>query len=261
MKQYVSGQTTRYPTITAALCLANQREFDKAIDDYGEAIRLDGKSAAGYQVRANMFLNIGAFDKAIADCDAAIRLGPTNCGMFTIRAAAYSGKGDWEKAVADAEIAIELVEKSDGAHLEKAQQCTFVAYFLATFSDRRVWKLEQALQLARRATELAPALGNSWWALGVAEYRMGNYQAAVEMLTKGLELTPSDSPEIWLFLAMAHWQLEHKEDAWRWYDKAAAWMKENKPLEDECRFRAEAAELLGIAEKTPVVEEQTEKAK
>ena len=90
---------------------------------------------------------------------------------------------------------------------------------------------------------------------------MGNHKAAVEMLRKGMELDRSESPGIWLFLAMAHWQLEHKEEARQWYDKAAAYLEKNKPFEYECRFRAEAAELLGIAETTPVVEEQTEKAK
>ena len=58
------------------------------------------------------------------------------------------------------------------------------------------------------------------------------------------------------FLAMAHWQQGEKEQARRYYDRAVRWMDENqqgmdKPLQEElCRFRAEAAELLGVKEKT-----------
>ena len=32
----------------------------------------------------------------------------------------------------------------------------------------------------------------------------------------------------WFFLAMAHWQLGHKEEARRWYDQGVAWMEKTK---------------------------------
>ena len=51
------------------------------------------------------------------------------------------------------------------------------------------------------------------------------------------------------FLAMAYWQLGDKEQARKWYGQAVAWMKKNRPQDEElCRFRAEAAVLLGIHE-------------
>jgi hypothetical protein len=46
---------------------------------------------------------------------------------------------------------------------------------------------------------------------------------------------------------MAHWQLDQEEEARKWYDEAVAWMDKNRPQNEELRrFRAEAAELLGI---------------
>jgi hypothetical protein len=56
------------------------------------------------------------------------------------------------------------------------------------------------------------------------------------------------------FLAMAHWQLGHKDEARQWYSQAVGWMEKNqealtkdRPHAEELkRFRAEAAELLGI---------------
>ena len=54
---------------------------------------------------------------------------------------------------------------------------------------------------------------------------------------------------------MAQWQLNNKDEARTWYDKAIEWTEKNKPDHEELlRFRAEAAELLEIAEKTPVIE-------
>lgn len=45
------------------------------------------------------------------------------------------------------------------------------------------------------------------------------------------------------------YQLGNKEESRKWYDKAVEWMDKNDPHDDELkRFRAEAAEVLGIKE-------------
>jgi hypothetical protein len=57
---------------------------------------------------------------------------------------------------------------------------------------------------------------------------------------------------------MAHWQLGHKDEARKWYSQAVGWMEKHKEAltkdqphaEELKRFRAEAAELLGIDAKT-----------
>ena len=55
------------------------------------------------------------------------------------------------------------------------------------------------------------------------------------------------SSEDFFFLAMAHWQLDQKDQAREWYAKAVEWMNQNQPDDEEfTRFRAEAAALLGI---------------
>ena len=54
----------------------------------------------------------------------------------------------------------------------------------------------------------------------------------------------------WFFLAMAHWQLSEKDKAREFYDRAVQWMDKNQPTNEELlRFRAEAAEQLGVKEK------------
>ena len=46
----------------------------------------------------------------------------------------------------------------------------------------------------------------------------------------------------WFFLAMAHWQLDEKDEARKWYDQGVQWMEKNKPEDEELRrFREEAA--------------------
>jgi hypothetical protein len=49
---------------------------------------------------------------------------------------------------------------------------------------------------------------------------------------------------------MTHWQLDHKEEARKWFDKAVERMEKNQPGNEQLRrFRAEAAELLGVKDK------------
>ncbi len=51
----------------------------------------------------------------------------------------------------------------------------------------------------------------------------------------------------WFFVAMAHWHLDRKQEARRWYDKAVAWMDEKNPENPYLqRFRKEAAKTLGL---------------
>jgi predicted enzyme related to lactoylglutathione lyase len=50
-------------------------------------------------------------------------------------------------------------------------------------------------------------------------------------------------------MAMAHWQLDHKEQAQKYYQQAVQWMEQDQSRmqDDELRrFRAEAEEVMGI---------------
>jgi hypothetical protein len=80
----------------------------------------------------------------------------------------------------------------------------------------------------------------------VALYRAGDWKGAIAALARSEELAPSRYLGInAFFLAMAHWQLGHKDEARQWYDKAVMWMEKNSPKDEGLgRFRAEAEELM-----------------
>jgi WD40 repeat protein/serine/threonine protein kinase len=75
----------------------------------------------------------------------------------------------------------------------------------------------RALRQAEETCRLVPQNGNYLNTLGVAQYRMGQYEAAVETLTRSekFRATPSDEshPRDLAFLAMAQHQLGRKEPA------------------------------------------------
>jgi uncharacterized protein HemY len=118
---------------------------------------------------------------------------------------------------------------------------------LATSADAKLRDPKRAVELAKNAIKLAPKEGNFWNTLGVAHYRAGDWKAALDALTNSMELRKGGDSSDWFFLAMAHWQLGHKEEACKWHEKAAQWMDKHQPKNEELRrFRAEAETLLKI---------------
>ncbi|MBX7073033.1 MAG: protein kinase [Pirellulales bacterium] len=105
-----------------------------------------------------------------------------------------------------------------------------------------------AVQLAQKAGELAPNDAFNMSTLGMAQYRAGQWQQAVDSLDKARVLAPDKHIAFnGFFLAMAHWQLGHKDEARTWYDRSVEWMEKNQPKNDDLsRFRAEAEQLMGI---------------
>ena len=89
-----------------------KRDYDKAIADYGEVIRLNPKNVKARCDRACAYLDKDENDKAIADYDEAIRLDP-KCGLaYYSRGYAYGKKGDYDKAIANYNEAIRLDPKN-----------------------------------------------------------------------------------------------------------------------------------------------------
>jgi tetratricopeptide (TPR) repeat protein len=129
-----------------------------------------------------------------------------------------------------------------------------LAELFTTAPDEQYRDAVRAVPLARKAVELHPQPGGCWNTLGITLYRAGDWNPAVNALEKSRELRRGGDWYDWFFLAMAHWRLGHKEEARQWYDQAIAWMEKNagelaghKPKHAQfCRFRTEAAELLGV---------------
>ena len=183
---------------------------------------------------------LGRQEKALADLNKVIELEPKNPKSWARRARLYVNLGQWEKAIADYDQA--LACQSDNANV-----CTSLAWYLATCPDPRVRRPDRAVELAKKATQLAPNDGNHWNNLGVAQYQVGDYKATVETLTKSMGLRSGGDAFDWFFLAMALGQLGKPEEARQWYQKAVAWTQTNKPDDVELRrFQAEAAALLGV---------------
>jgi len=173
-------------------------------------------------------------------------------------AMAQEGLAEPNEAVESYQKAIEIKEGLLGENPTSvthqktlALSCNSLAWLLSTYPAGAIQNAERAVELAEKAVELTPQNGFYWNTLGVARYRAGDWKAAIEALAKSMELRSGGDSFDWFFLSVSHSQLEEKEEARNWYDKAVKWMEENIPDNKELiRFRAEAAELLGVRNET-----------
>ncbi len=88
-----------------------KKDYDKAIEDFSEAIWLAPLSLAAYGNRGLAWHFKKEYKKAIIDYDRVIRLDPENALTYNRRAFAWKSLKAYAKAVADFEFAIQLDSK------------------------------------------------------------------------------------------------------------------------------------------------------
>ena len=105
---------------------------------------------------------------------------------------------------------------------------------------------KRAVTLAEKAVAENPYSADFWNTLGVAQYRAGNWKEAISSLERSRELGSGGGKSSNFFLAMAEWQLGHKDAAEDWYQKSITWMEANASTDEEVtRLYVESEKLMG----------------
>ena len=68
-----------------------------------------------------------------------------------------------------------------------------LAWFRANCPDAKFRNIQEAVQLAKKATEFDPAKGDQWLTFGVACYRASQWHETVAQLGKATDLSPRDN--------------------------------------------------------------------
>ena len=152
-------------------------DYDRAIADYNQAIKLNAKFAIAYNNRGVAYDKNGEYDRAIPDYDQAIKLNPSAEGYFN-RGNAQLGKAHYDRAIDDYNQAIKL--KAD---------------FAAAF-DNRCWAravvgiLKQALADCNEALRLMPNNAATLDSRGFVFLKMTHFDAAVSDYDAALRINP-----------------------------------------------------------------------
>ena len=102
-----------------AYAAATNQQFQDAINDYGEAIKISPEDARIYEQRAAVEMKLNDMDKALADYSEAIKLKPNEVRYYAYRSYIYEVKGDIKNSMADTEKVLKLDPKNQEAMSRK----------------------------------------------------------------------------------------------------------------------------------------------
>ncbi len=133
-------------------------------------------------------------------------LEPENWSLFYARGITYERTNRWPQAEADFKHALQL----------EPEQPYVLNYLGYSWVDKGM-NLDQAKGMLNRAVELRPNDGYIVDSLGWVDFRLGEYNKAVERLERAVELEPGD-PTINDHLGDAYWRVGREREArfqWR----------------------------------------------
>jgi hypothetical protein len=172
-----------------------RRNYDRAIADYSEAIRLDGRSATDYYNRGLVYHAMGDNGRAIADYSEAIRLDTESGGNFGedaiiyySRGLAYQAKGDKDRAIADYREAIKIDPEIE-SELETALKSSLApAVYEALVAERRAKQVANLKDVLRVNGLDIDSQYNTYVRLSELEPANGSYKQEVDKLKKQIAI-------------------------------------------------------------------------
>jgi tetratricopeptide (TPR) repeat protein len=224
--------------------LGHQGKLEEAVNSFRKAIERDPVNASTHYNLGLALYRQRNLDEAIVHLKKAIELNSNFAPAGYVLGLALIAQGDHAGGVACFRKVIEIKPNDAFAHNQ-------LAWSLATCPEPHLRDPAEAVAYARRAAELEPTQGAFWNTLGVAHYRSGEWEAAIEALEQSMAVRPQGEASGWFFLAMSQAQLGRTDEARKWYDRATEWMEAHLQDADELKqFRTEAAEVLGVTDES-----------
>ena len=154
---------------------------EKAIDAYGESIRLKPGYPEAYNNRGVAKNNLGRHEEALADYDAAIRLKPDYAEAYNNRGIAKDDLGRHEEALADYDTALRLTP--DDAEI----------YNNRGVAKDNLGRHEEAIVDYDAALRLNPDSAAAYHNRGNAKKNLGRHKEALADCDEALRLNPDNA--------------------------------------------------------------------
>ena len=144
----------------------NKDQYDLAIQDYDQAIKLDPNLASAFSNRGVTYKNEGQYDRALQDYEQALKLRPNDPGALNGRCFVRAIADQLDQALEDCNEALRL--RPDDAHTLDSRG---LVYLKSAMPDKAVADFDAALRL--EAT-----LADSLYGRGIAKMRLGDRSGA-----------------------------------------------------------------------------------
>ena len=127
-----------------------------------------------------------------------------NRWAYLQRATIYMSVGADAEAVADLESYLSVCP-------DDAESQNELAWLLANRRDGHVRDPQRALHIAEQLVRVWPQEGHFWATMGLARYRLGSWDEAIESLSKAAELSRNHRGRVHLLIAMARRNLGRQD--------------------------------------------------
>jgi tetratricopeptide (TPR) repeat protein len=179
------------PTYTDAyddrgLVWCDKREYGKAIAEYNQALAINPDDANACNRRGIVWMRKGEYDKAVADFSEAIRIASNYADAYKNRGAVWKMRGEYGKAISDYNQALALNPNYLFAHRN-------LAWLYATCPDEKYRDGKRAFKCASKAYQLDG--GNRWNlidTIAAAYAECGAFDKAKEWEAKAIDMATTD---------------------------------------------------------------------
>ena len=190
------------------------QDYDHAIADYNQALRLDPQNAVAYYDRGNAFCSKQDYDRAMADYNQALRLDPKYVDAYINRGNAFYSKQDYDRAMADYNQALKIDPQSVIAYYDRgnvyevknSNEAAMADYNQAlkidpddvdAYTQRGIIFAEKqdydrAMVNYNQALRLDPKNADAYMNRGKAYLDKGSNEPAMADLNQALEIDPKE---------------------------------------------------------------------
>ena len=159
-----------------------KKQYDRAISDFTEAIRLDPNYEGAYINRANAFSSKGNYDRAISDLNEAIRISADDSVAYFNRGWDYEELRNFDKAISDYSEAIRI-EPDSGfacfAYLKRGDVYNHNADY-----DKAISDYTEAIRLGANGPY-------TYYVRGTSYYLQNTFNKAISDCSEAIRLNPS----------------------------------------------------------------------
>jgi tetratricopeptide (TPR) repeat protein len=150
-----------------------------AVGNFDEAIGLNPDDAQSYNIRGNVWDELGIFERALADYDEAIRIDPDNPAVFHDRAIMWQHKGELDKALVDLDRAIRFSFSDARMYCDRG-----LVWYEKGHHDRAIADFNQAIRLD--ANSAAACIKR-----GLVLHRNSEFKLAFATVNQAIRVDPS----------------------------------------------------------------------
>ncbi|HVJ51684.1 MAG TPA: aspartyl protease family protein [Aliidongia sp.] len=177
-------QTRVWAFINRGYAHEHKGEYELALADEDQAIKLDPRSWSAYWTRGSTQIMKGAYADAVRDLGQAIAINPKYARLYIARGLSDAKLGDWQQAVVDYTRGVELAPRN----ADSVRRRGFALHMIGA-DDRAIADLDRAILLD-------PKMASAWNERCLVKAVGGALDKAADDCAEALRLEPQDAAAI-----------------------------------------------------------------